>query len=45
MEESNPKLPIPDPDLSVADPELMELVNLERKRQIESLELIASENF
>ena len=45
MVEQDLKLPFLDPNLSEADPELIELVKLEKQRQIESLELIASENF
>jgi glycine hydroxymethyltransferase len=38
-------LPVSDLDLAESDPEIMNLVNLERQRQIETIELIASENY
>lgn len=37
--------PYTDPDLSVADPEMYDLIKKEQERQFKGLELIASENF
>ena len=45
MVESTNKLPMPDLSLKEKDPEMYELVQKEKQRQFEGLELIASENF
>ena len=38
-------LPIDDGDISAVDPEMAQLIAEERQRQVEGIELIASENF
>ena len=38
-------LPMDDGDIASVDPEMAELIALEKQRQIEGIELIASENF
>jgi glycine hydroxymethyltransferase len=45
MVESTNKLPNPDSDLSVKDPLIYDLIQKEKNRQFEGIELIASENF
>jgi len=45
MVESQIPLPMPDLPLKEKDPELFTMIENERKRQFECLELIASENF
>lgn len=45
MVESQIPLPMPDLSLKEKDPELFAMIENERKRQFECLELIASENF
>ena len=49
MAERNPTppsaLPMADSDISEADPEMAALIAEERQRQVEGIELIASENF
>jgi glycine hydroxymethyltransferase len=45
MVESTSKLPQPDLDLKDKDPEIFALIQHEKKRQFEGIELIASENF
>jgi glycine hydroxymethyltransferase len=45
MVESTNKLPIADITLKEADPEIFEMIQHEKQRQFEGLELIASENF
>lgn len=45
MVESQIPLPMPDLPLKEKDPELFAMIENERKRQFECLELIASENF
>ena len=45
MVESETKLPMSDLSIEVKDPEIFELIEQEKKRQFEGLELIASENF
>lgn len=38
-------LPMDDGDISAVDPEIAELIKEEKKRQVEGIELIGSENF
>lgn len=38
-------LPMDDGDIAVVDPEMAELIAAERQRQLQGIELIASENF
>jgi glycine hydroxymethyltransferase len=45
MVESTSKLPQPDLDLKDKDPEIFGLIQHEKQRQFEGIELIASENF
>ena len=45
MVESTSKLPQPDLTLKDKDPEIFELIQHEKKRQFEGIELIASENY
>jgi glycine hydroxymethyltransferase len=45
MVESTSKLPQPDLDLKDKDPEIFALIQHEKQRQFEGIELIASENF
>lgn len=45
MVESVNKLPMADLSLQEKDPEIYALIQLEKERQYEGLELIASENF
>lgn len=45
MVEATQKLPIEDLSLKVRDPELFDMIENEKKRQFEGIELIASENF
>jgi len=45
MVESTTKLPTPDLTLKEKDPEIFDLLQKEKQRQFEGLELIASENF
>lgn len=45
MVENNQALPMEDLSLQQSDPEIYNLIQSEKKRQIEGIELIASENF
>jgi glycine hydroxymethyltransferase len=45
MVESTQKLPIEDISLKDKDPDIYEMIQNEKKRQFEGIELIASENF
>jgi len=45
MDESSYKLPVEDVPLKDKDPELYAMIENEKKRQFEGIELIASENF
>jgi glycine hydroxymethyltransferase len=45
MVESTQKLPLADIPLKEKDPEIFEMIENEKKRQYEGIELIASENF
>lgn len=45
MVEATNKLPVADAPLSERDLELFEMIQNEKKRQFEGIELIASENF
>ena len=45
MVEATQKLPIADAPLKEKDPEIYEMIQNEKKRQFEGIELIASENF
>jgi glycine hydroxymethyltransferase len=45
MVEQVKTLPIADQSLDEFDPEIADLIKKEKKRQVEGLELIASENF
>lgn len=45
MVETTTKLPQPDLDLKNKDSEIFDLIQHEKKRQFEGIELIASENF
>lgn len=45
MVESTLKLPLEDLPLKEKDPEIFEMIQNEKKRQYEGIELIASENF
>lgn len=45
MVEATQKLPIADAPLKEKDPEIFEMIQNEKKRQYEGIELIASENF
>ena len=45
MVESTLKLPLEDLPLKEKDPEIFEMIQNEKKRQFEGIELIASENF
>ncbi len=45
MVENQSVLPVEDLSLSQTDPEIYNLIQSEKKRQIEGIELIASENF
>jgi glycine hydroxymethyltransferase len=45
MVESSYKLPVEDVPLKDKDPELYAMIENEKKRQFEGIELIASENF
>ena len=45
MVDTQKPLPIPDQVLSIVDPDIFNLINLEKERQFAGIELIASENF
>jgi glycine hydroxymethyltransferase len=45
MVEATQKLPVADSALNEKDPEIFEMIQNEKKRQFEGIELIASENF
>jgi glycine hydroxymethyltransferase len=45
MVETSSKLPVEDLSLKETDPEMYELIQHEKQRQFEGIELIASENF